>query len=82
MLAYLAILGAALAGFAGVAPWAIAASAIALMSISYAEHYGLYERGQELGLTDMLEWTLLRSAFNAVLACGGSYGLGWLMRVV
>ncbi len=82
MLAYLAILGAALAGLAGVAPWAIAASAIALMSISYAEHHRLYQRGQELGLTDMLEWTLLRSAFHALVAAGGAYLGGWLLRLL
>ncbi len=82
MLAYLAILGACIAGYAGVAPWAIAVSAIALMSLSYAEHHGLYRKGQELGLTDVMEWTLLRSAFNAVVAAGMGYAGGWILRLL
>ncbi|MFT7573896.1 MAG: hypothetical protein ACI9XZ_000258 [Alphaproteobacteria bacterium] len=52
MLEFLAIFGAAIGGFAGMPPWVIAASAIALASLSYAENYKLYRRGQELGLTD------------------------------
>lgn len=82
MLAFIAIFGACIGGLAGGPPWIIAAGAIALMSLSYAEHYGLYRRGQELGLTDILEGTLLRSAFNAVVASGGAYLGGWLLRLV
>lgn len=82
MLAYLAILGAALAGLAGGPVWTIAVSAIALMSLSYAEHYHIYRRGQEMGVTDVLEATVLRSAFNAIVASGSAYGGGWLLRLV
>ena len=82
MLAYLAILGACIAGYAGVAPWAIAVSAIALMSLSYAEHYGLYRRGQEVGLTGVLEWSILQSAFNGVVAAGVGYVGGVALRLI
>ena len=82
MLGFLAIFGAAVGGYAGMPPWVIAASAIALASLSYAEHYRLYRRGQELGLTDILESTMLRSVFNALVAAGGAYGVGWLFRLV
>jgi len=82
MLAYLAIFGSCLAGYAGAPPWIVAASAIALMALSYAEHHGLYRRGQELGLIDVLEWTLMRSAFNAVIAAGGAYVGGWVFRLI
>lgn len=54
MLGFLAIFAAALAGFGGLGVWAVGASAIALASLSYAEHYQLYRRGQELGLTEAL----------------------------
>jgi hypothetical protein len=51
MLGFVTIFAAALAGLAGLGAWAVGASAIALASLSYAEHYQLYRRGQELGLT-------------------------------
>lgn len=81
MLEFLAIFGAAIGGFAGMPPWVIAASAIALASLSYAENYKLYRRGQELGLTDVLVSTVSRSAFNAAMAAGGAYGVGWLLLI-
>ncbi|MFY0612933.1 MAG: hypothetical protein JXQ99_15490 [Hyphomicrobiaceae bacterium] len=61
MLGFLPIFGAAIAGYAGMPPLVIAASAIALASLSYAEHYRLYRRGQELGLSEVLEGTMPRS---------------------
>lgn len=82
MLGFLAIFGAAIGGYAGMPPWVIAASAIALASLSYAEHYRLYRRGQELGLGGLVEGTMLRSVFHAVVAAGGAYGGGWVLRVV
>ena len=79
MLSYLAILGAALSGLAGIAPWAIAATAIALASLSYAEHQRHYERARDLGLTRLLDWVLLRSLANGLLAGGLAYAGGWLL---
>lgn len=82
MLGFSAILAAALSGFGGMGVWTVAACAIALASISYAEHYQLYRRGQELGLTEALRSTVLRSFFNAVVASGGAYAGGVLLRLL
>lgn len=82
MLGYLAILGATLSGLAGLPPWTIAAATIALTSLSYAEHHRLYERGQELGLSALLDSVLLRSMFNGLIASGVAYGGGWVIRVL
>lgn len=81
MLGFLAIFAAALSGFGGVGIWAVAASAMALASLSYAEHHQLYRRGQELGLTEALRSTTLRSFGNALLAAGGAYAGGCLLRL-
>lgn len=82
MLSFVVILAAALSGFGGVGVWAAAACAIALASLSYAEHYSLYRRGQELGLTEALRSTVLRSFLNALIASGGAYAGGVLLRLL
>jgi len=82
MLSFLAILAAALSGFGGLGVWTVAACAIALASISYAEHYQLYRRGQELGLTEALRTTIARSFFNALVAAGGAYAAGVLLQLL
>lgn len=81
MLGFLAIFGVAMAAYSGLPPWVIAASAMALAALSYAEQNRAYRRGQELGLTDVLEVTVLRSMTNAVVAAGIAYAGGWLARV-
>lgn len=82
MLGFVAIFAAALAGFGGLGVWAVGACAIALASLSYAEHYQLYRRGQELGLTEVLRTTTLRSFGNALMAAGGAYAGGVLLRLL
>ena len=82
MLGFLAILAASLSGFGGLGVWAVAACAIALASLSYAEHYQLYRRGQEMGLTDVLRGTVLRSFGNALMATSGAYVGGLLLRLL
>jgi hypothetical protein len=82
MLGFLAILAAALSGFSGIGIWAVAACAIALASLSYAEHYQLYRRGQEMGLTEVLRGTVVRSFGNALMATGGAYAAGMLLRLL
>jgi hypothetical protein len=82
MLSFVVILASALSGFGGVGLWAVGACAIALASLSYAEHYQLYRRGQELGLTDALRSTVLRSFVNALVASGGAYAGGVLLRLL
>lgn len=82
MISYLAILGAALGGLGGLQPWIIAASAIALASLSYTEHSHLYDRGHALGLSRLVNTTLLKSFGNGLLASGGAYGIGWVLRLL
>ncbi len=82
MLGFVAIFAAALSGFVGIGVWAIAACAIALASLSYAEHYSLYRRGQEMGHFDALRSTTLRSFGNALIAAGGAYACGYLLRLI
>ena len=82
MIAYLAIFCVALGGYAGVSPWAIGAAALALGSISYAEHDRIYERGRELGIYRIIDSVMVRSVFNAAIASASAYCFGWLMRIV
>ncbi len=82
MLGFLAIFAASVAGYGNLGLWAIAASAIALASASYAEHHALYRRGQELGLTDVTRAAVLRSFGNGLVAAGGAYLGGWLLRLL
>lgn len=82
MFGFLAVFAAALSGFAGIGVWALAACAIALASLSYAEHYSLYRRGQELGQFEALRSTALRSFGNALFAAGGAYACGYLLRLL
>ena len=63
-LGYLAIFGASLAGYAGLGPWIIAVAAIALASLSRAEHGLTYERGRELGLYGIIDSVMVRSVCN------------------
>ena len=82
MLGFISIFAASVAGFANVGVWTIAACAIALASTSYAEHHALYRRGQELGLTELTRATVLRSLGNGLLASGGAYACGYLLRLL
>jgi len=82
VLGFLSIFAASVAGSANVGLWAVAACAIALASTSYAEHHALYRRGQELGLTDTLRATVLRSFGNGMVASGAAYFCGWFLRVI
>lgn len=82
MLGFFSVFASSVAGFANVGIWAIAACAIALASTSYTEHQALYRRGQELGLTDTLRGTVLRSFGNGLAASGSAYFCGWLLQLI
>jgi hypothetical protein len=77
---FIVIFGAALAGYAGLASWAIGAATIGLASLSYAERHMLLRRASERGLTELADSTLLGSVFNAFCATGAAYGAGVLLR--
>lgn len=79
---YFAILGAVLAGYTAMPPWSVAVAAIALVSLSYAEHYRIYERAYDAGFDDEAGLTLLRSVGNGLLAATVAYGGGWIVAVM
>ncbi|MEL7542250.1 MAG: hypothetical protein AAGJ70_00585 [Pseudomonadota bacterium] len=78
---YFAILAAVIGGYVSMPPWIIAASALALTMLSYAEHADLYRRANDAGLHSEAWGTLLRSGWNGLLAAGGGYGLGILIAL-
>ncbi len=80
MLAYLAILVCSVSGYAGAPPWTIAAAAIALAAISYAENSETYERAGGLGLTRVVNLTLLRSLLNSLIAASLAFVGGWALK--
>lgn len=82
LLAYLAIVGTALAGLAGLAPWTIGAGAVALAAVSQSIYGDLYRRGREDGLATLVDGVMLRSLGNAILASAAAYGLGWMLRSI
>jgi hypothetical protein len=81
LLGFLTILAACIAGYGNLGVWVIAASAIALASATYAEHHALSKRGQELGLTDTVRATVLRSFGNGLVGAGAAYFCGWFLRL-
>lgn len=82
VLGFIVIFAASIAGYADAGLWTIAACAIGLASASYSEHYALYKRGQDLGLTDTLRATVLRSFGNGLVAAGAAYFCGWFLRLI
>ncbi len=82
MVGYIAILGAAICGYASVGAWAIAISALALASLSQAEYGTLYRRTAELGLSSAGFSVAMKSLGNALLASGGAYLGGVLLRLL
>ncbi|MEL6421638.1 MAG: hypothetical protein AAFQ42_04275 [Pseudomonadota bacterium] len=79
---YFAILAAVIAGYAMMPPWIIAACALALTMLSYAEHAHLYRRAHDAGLSDAAWSTLLRSGWNGLVAAGVGYGGGVVLRLL
>ena len=78
MLAYLALIAGALAGYAGLQPWTIGASTVALCSLSYATYGHDLGRARDFGLRDVVDGVLWRSLLNALIASGAVYAAGWL----
>lgn len=81
MVGFLAVFGAALSGYAGVNPWAIALAAFALFSSSRGVYSDLYNsRALNDGVTALGRLSALRSALNAVVASGGAYIAGYIVQ--
>ncbi|RUO97828.1 hypothetical protein [Hyphomicrobium sp.] len=82
VIGYLAILGAAICGYAAVGAWAVLVAALALASLSQAEYGALYRRSAELGLGSLGFSVAMKSLGNALLASGGAYVGGVLLRLL
>jgi hypothetical protein len=82
VLSYLTIFAASLCGYASIGIWSVGAATVALASLSYTEHYGLYRRGAELGLFRQIDATLLSSLFTALCGTAAAYGFGVVVRLV
>lgn len=82
MLAYLTIFAASVSGFAGAPLWVVGLATIALASLSFAEHYALYQRGTGLGFFDLVDTTLIGSLLNALTASGLAFAAGAALRFV
>ncbi len=82
LVGFFAIFGAVSFGDASVGAWAIAISALALASLSQAEYSGLYRRTAELGLGSLGFSVAMKSLGNALLASGGAYLGGILLRLL
>lgn len=82
VIGYIAIFGAVICGYASVGAWAIAISALALASLSQAQYSGLYRRTAELGLGSFGFSVAMKSFGNALLASGGAYLGGVLLRLL
>lgn len=80
-LGYFAILGASVAGYAGIGAWAIAAATIALAATSYAHHEHHYETAHDIG-SRVADFVLLRSIGNSLIAASIAYGFGLLVRAI
>lgn len=77
-----AIFIAGMLGYTYSPAWTMFASAFALIALTYARHYRLAQRGIQGGLDDIVQDTLLRTALNAVMATGGCYVFGYVLRTV
>ena len=81
LIGYTALFGACLSGYAGVGPWVIALTAIALALISRGQYGSLYRRGKDLGLTETLFATSLKSLGNGFVASFVVYVAGVFLRL-
>jgi apolipoprotein N-acyltransferase len=79
VLAFLTLFAAGLCGYAHSSPMSWPAAALALSSISWAQHYLLIRRGLDDGFGDAVSVTLTGSLFNAFVATGGCYWLGVIL---
>lgn len=82
MIGFITIFATALCGYTGVGIWTVAASSIALATLSFADYAGLYRRGEELGLTEITTSTLALSFGHAMAASGGAYAVGVVFRLI
>lgn len=80
VLGFLCILTVALCGLAATPAWSVPVAAVTLASVSYARHYALFRRADDLGLQDAIDQTLAESLFNGLAASLVAYGCGAALR--
>jgi hypothetical protein len=82
MLAFFAIFLSGLCGYLqlSILSWLIAA--VSLFSISLAEHQLILRRAVDRGRSDVAYDTLMRSCIHALVATGGCYWLGRIVRLI
>ena len=81
MLGFVTIFAAALAGLSGLGMWAPVACAIALASLSCAEHYQLYRREESWLRHSFEEYDASQFRRCGFIAAGGAYVVGCLFRL-
>jgi hypothetical protein len=81
VLAFLTLFAVALCGYTHSSALAWPAAALGLSSISWGHHYLLIRRGLDDGMGDAVSATLTSSMLNAVVATGGCYWAGVLVRM-
>lgn len=82
MIAYLTLLGTALAAFAGAPVWTALIGAAVLLAISFSGRRRLTERFAQVGHLEVLHMAMWQSAGHALLASGLIYLVGLASRMV
>ncbi len=80
MLSFAAIITTIICGLAAAPLWIVAASALALVSLSYGRHLLLFRRAADLSLQDGIEQTISSSLLNCLVASALAYGSGAVFR--
>jgi hypothetical protein len=78
----MAIFGAAVSGYASVGAWVAIVAALALASLSQAEHNRLYQHTADLGFGGLGFSFALKSMMNALVASGSAYFGGVLLNLM
>lgn len=81
LMGFAAIFAAGLLGYAQAPIWTMFVAALALVSLTYARQFVLVQRGLDGGLDEIVQDALLRTSFNALIATGGCFGFGYVLRV-
>lgn len=81
MLGFIAILGTALAAFAGAPVWASLIGAAVLAVISIGEQRKLAERFAKVGHLHVLHMAAWQSVGQALLAAGAAHAVGLISRI-
>lgn len=82
MIGFAALLGATLCGLAGLGPWTIAISTLALAASSRSKYEEFYLRAEQAGQSALANSTAVKSLTNAAIASTVAFGGGVLLRLL